>query len=192
MYLYEGKTFQCLSSLSGTVPNAFSCDKNKLHFVYSISAKGDIIPNYPIKNPMARTLVNPMEIKIIKKILPNSKILVVGCTEKFHITKEDLLVISLSSPFSSDIKNHQHYIVKESEINRLICRSPQIIKDITPPFCKGDTVVYIDKQFGQTKVKIISVEAPMPNDDETFYGIQFSDGRVRDVPGRTIMLPPKP
>ena len=187
MNLYEGKVYKCLCSRFSLSSNVFEHDENKLHYLYSISAKGAILPNYPIQNQMTRTLVDPMEIKIIEKLPVQTKLNVSGCREKVHITKQDLLIISLSSPFSNSTKNHQLYIIKETELHRLICRSPQIIKDITPPFSKGDTVIYIDKMYGPLKVKIVSIESPMPGDNETFYGIQFSDGKVRDVPGITLM-----
>lgn len=187
MNLYEGKVYKCLCSRYTLSSNAVEHNENKFHYLYSISAKGAIIPNYPTENQMGRTLVDPMEIKIIKKLPPQTKLNVSGCREKVHITKEDLLIVSLSSPFLSSIKNKQLYIIKESEINRLICRSPQIIKDITPPFSKGDTVTYIDRIYGPLKVKVVSVESPMPGDDQIFYGIQFSDGKIRDVPGITLM-----
>lgn len=187
MNLYEGKVYKCLLNRYSSSTNKSQYNENKFHYLYSISAKGAIIPNYPTENQMARTLVDPMEIKIIKKLPPQTKLHVSGCREKVHIAKVDLLIVSLSSPFSNSIKNHQHYITKESELHRLICCSPQIIKDITPPFNKGDTVIYIDKMYGPLKVKIVSIESPMPGDDERFYGIQFRDGKVRDVPGITLM-----
>ncbi len=187
MNLYEGKVYKCLCSRFALSSNVFEQDENKFHYLYSISAKGAILPNYPIQNQMTRTLVDPMEIKIIEKLPAQTKLNVSGCREKVHITKQDLLIVSLSSPFSNLIKNHQLYIIKETELNRLISRSPQIIKDITPPFSKGDTVIYIDKMYGPLKVKIVSIESPMPGDDQRFYGIQFSDGKVRDVPGITLM-----